>query len=137
MKIGCVGLGNIGRHLATNLQRAGFDLVGHDLQRSAAHELVAAGAAWADSPAIVAEWCDAVVTCLPSVRAITQVVAGENGLLEGFRSDSTWIDIVRNVPLGRWGTAEEIADVACFLASDKASYVNGQIICGAGGMANL
>jgi 3-oxoacyl-[acyl-carrier protein] reductase len=44
---------------------------------------------------------------------------------------------VRNVPLGRWGTAEEIADVACFLASDKASYVTGQVIRVDGGMTNL
>lgn len=96
VKIGCVGLGNIGRHLATNLQRAGFDLVVHDLQPSSADELMAAGAVWADTPAIVAASCDTVVTCLPSVRAITQVVAGENGLLDGFRSDSTWIDMSTN-----------------------------------------
>ena len=46
-------------------------------------------------------------------------------------------NFVKGVPLGRWGTADEIADVACFLASDKAAYVTGQVIRVDGGMTNL
>jgi NAD(P)-dependent dehydrogenase (short-subunit alcohol dehydrogenase family) len=46
-------------------------------------------------------------------------------------------NFVKSVPLGRWGTAEEIADVACFLASDRATYVTGQVIRADGGMTNL
>ena len=53
---------------------------------------------------------------------------GEKAVREGF---------VRRVPLGRWGSAEEIADVACFLASDLASYVTGQTIRVDGGMTNI
>ena len=96
MRIGCVGLGNIGRHLAANLLSAGFDVTVHDLDASAGSALVALGATWADSPAAVAAATDAVVTCLPSVRAITTVVEGERGLLEGFRPGSTWIDMSTN-----------------------------------------
>jgi len=96
MRIGCVGLGNIGRHLAANLVAAGFDVVVHDLHRAAGEPLEEAGATWADSPAAVASLCDAVVTCLPSVAAITTVVAGEKGLLDGFRPGSTWIDMSTN-----------------------------------------
>jgi 3-hydroxyisobutyrate dehydrogenase len=96
MRIGCVGLGNIGRHLAANLVAAGFDVVVHDLHRTAAEPLEEAGATWAESPAAVAALCDAVVTCLPSVAAITTVVGGENGLLDGFRPGSTWIDMSTN-----------------------------------------
>lgn len=96
MRIGCVGLGNIGRHLAANLVSAGFDVVVHDLHRAAGESLEDAGATWAESPAAVAAVCDAVVTCLPSVAAITAVVAGENGLLEGFRPGGTWIDMSTN-----------------------------------------
>ena len=96
MKIGCVGLGNIGRHLAANLLAAGFDLTVYDLQRAAADELVASGAHWAESPADVAAACDSVVTCLPSVRAITEVVTGERGLMSGFRAGSTWVDMSTN-----------------------------------------
>ena len=96
MKIGCVGLGNIGRHLAANLIAAGYDVTVHDLHRDAATPLVESGATWADSPADVAAATDAVITCLPSVAAITAVVAGDRGLLEGFRPGSTWIDMSTN-----------------------------------------
>jgi NAD(P)-dependent dehydrogenase (short-subunit alcohol dehydrogenase family) len=53
---------------------------------------------------------------------------GEEAVRQGF---------VKNVPLARWGTAEEIANVACFLASDDASYVTGQTIRVDGGMTNI
>lgn len=96
MKIGCVGLGNIGRHLAANLLRAGFDVRVHDLHPSAADDLLAGGATWADSPAELAAVCDSVITCLPSVTAITKVVAGDDGLVHGFRRGSTWIDMSTN-----------------------------------------
>jgi len=95
MKIGCVGLGNIGRHLAANLIAAGFEVVVHDLNSEAGVPLVAAGATWCDSPADVAAVSDAVITCLPSVKAITAVVAGERGLADGFRPGGTWIEIGR------------------------------------------
>lgn len=96
MRIGCVGLGNIGRHLAANLLAAGFAVTVYDLDRAAADDLVASGALWATSPAALARGCDAVITCLPSVKAVTQVVAGENGLLHGFTPGSTWIDMSTN-----------------------------------------
>jgi 3-hydroxyisobutyrate dehydrogenase len=96
MRIGCVGIGNIGRHLAANLLAAGFDVTVHDLDRSACAALEAAGATWAPSPAAVAASVDTVVTCLPSVKAITAVVAGESGLLEGFQPGATWIDMSTN-----------------------------------------
>jgi NAD(P)-dependent dehydrogenase (short-subunit alcohol dehydrogenase family) len=44
---------------------------------------------------------------------------------------------VKRVPLARWGTADEIANVACFLASEQASYVTGQTIRVDGGMTNI
>lgn len=46
-------------------------------------------------------------------------------------------NFVKSVPLGRWGTADEIADVACFLASGQATYVTGQVLRVDGGMTNL
>ena len=53
---------------------------------------------------------------------------GEESVREGF---------VKRVPLARWGTADEIANVACFLASTEASYVTGQTIRVDGGMTNI
>ncbi len=51
--------------------------------------------------------------------------------------DAVRSNFVKAVPLGRWGTADEIASVACFLASDQASYVTGQTIKVDGGMTNI
>jgi len=96
MNIGCIGIGNIGRHLAANLLAAGFAVTVHDLHRAAADDLIAAGARWADSPADVARQCDSVITCLPSVRAILAVVEGPGGLVEGMHPGSTWIDMSTN-----------------------------------------
>ena len=51
--------------------------------------------------------------------------------------DAVRQNFVKSVPLGRWGTAAEIAEVVCFLASDRASYVTGQTIKVDGGMTNI
>src|SRR5438105_3330244 len=65
MKIGFIGLGMMGSGMAANLQKAGHDLVVHDLRRVAAEPYVAAGAVWADSPRAVAEAAEVVFTSLP------------------------------------------------------------------------
>ena len=54
-----------------------------------------------------------------------------------FREENVLENFVKRVPLGKWGTPEEIANVICFLASDLASYVTGQVIRVDGGMLNL
>src|ERR1700712_3320576 len=65
MKIGFIGLGMMGAGMASNLQKAGHDLIVHDLTRQAASKHLNAGATWADSPRSVAEACDIVFTSLP------------------------------------------------------------------------
>ena len=69
MKIGFIGLGNLGEHLALNLVQAGFAVTVHDLNPKAAAGLIEAGAAWADSPKQAAQAADTVITCLPSPAA--------------------------------------------------------------------
>jgi 3-hydroxyisobutyrate dehydrogenase len=98
-KIGYIGLGNLGGHLAGSLHRGGHALMVHDLDRSLAERHLAAGALWCASPAEVARECDVVITCLPSPRAIDAVVCGEEGLLVGFAArggSATWIDMSTN-----------------------------------------
>ena len=96
MKIGCIGLGHIGYHFAANLQSAGHEVTVHDIDKTKAEALLAAGALWAGSPAETARACEAVITCLPSVSVTTDVVEGENGLVEGFSRGDTWIDMSTN-----------------------------------------
>jgi len=95
-KIGFIGLGNLGFHLANSLLRAGFPLTVFDLNRAAAEPLLQAGAAWATSPMDLARQVETVMTCLPSPKAVTAVVAGENGILHGLQRGGTWIDMSTN-----------------------------------------
>ncbi len=84
MRVGFIGLGNVGSKLAGSLLRNGFDLVVRDLDRSAASPLLARGAGWAGSPAEMAATADMVITCLPSPAASAQVMEAGDGILAGF-----------------------------------------------------
>ncbi|WP_428486128.1 NAD(P)-dependent oxidoreductase [Rhodopila sp.] len=96
MKIGFIGLGMMGAGMASNLQKAGHDLVVHDLTRQAASRHLAAGATWADSPRDLAEACNIVFTSLPTPADVQAVGTGPNGLIEGFRSGAAWFDLSTN-----------------------------------------
>ena len=93
MKIGFIGLGNVGGKLAGSLLRRGFDLTVRDLDRENAEQLLNAGAAWADSPRTMAERCDLVITCLPNPAASAAVVEGSDGLLAGFGPGKIWAEM--------------------------------------------
>jgi 3-hydroxyisobutyrate dehydrogenase-like beta-hydroxyacid dehydrogenase len=96
MKIGFIGLGMMGAGMASNLQKAGHDLVVHDLTRQAASKHLNAGATWAESPCAAAEACDIVFTSLPTPADVQKVGLGENGLIAGFRRGAAWFDLSTN-----------------------------------------
>ena len=96
MKVGFIGLGAMGRGMAANLQKAGFALAVHDINRQAAEPFVAKGADWAVTPRALAVACDVVLTSLPTPADVKSVIAGENGLMAGFRADSAWFDLSTN-----------------------------------------
>jgi 3-hydroxyisobutyrate dehydrogenase len=96
MRIGFVGLGSLGRHLAASLVEAGFDVTVFDVNEAAVQELVDAGAARATSAAGAARASDTVITCLPSVEVVTRVVEGPDGILEGLAGGGTWVDMSTN-----------------------------------------
>ena len=96
MKVGFIGLGMMGAGMASNLQKAGHDLVVNDLTRQAASRHLNAGATWADSPRAVAQACDIVFTSLPTPADVQTVGTGENGLISGFRPGSAWFDLSTN-----------------------------------------
>jgi len=99
VKLGFVGLGNLGRHLAAGLLRAGFDVTVHDLEPARGDALIAAGASWSESPRELAERCDTVLTCLPSPAAVAAVLEGAEGVLAGLRPDGAWIDTSTSDPV--------------------------------------
>ena len=86
MRVGFIGLGNVGSKLAGSLLRNGFDLVVRDLDRPAGAALEAGGAGWADSPAEMAAEADMVITCLPSPSASAAVMEAGDGILAGLAS---------------------------------------------------
>jgi 3-hydroxyisobutyrate dehydrogenase-like beta-hydroxyacid dehydrogenase len=96
MKIGFIGLGMMGSGMASNLQKAGHDLILHDLTRQAASKHLNAGATWADSPRVVAEASDLVFTSLPTPADVQRVGTGDNGLIHGFRRGAAWFDLSTN-----------------------------------------
>ena len=95
-RLGFIGLGNLGRHLAASLLRAGFEVTVHDLNPGAATDLLQRGAAWAASPRETAAAVDSVFTCLPSPAAVSSVVSGDDGILAGLKPGGAWIDMSTN-----------------------------------------
>ena len=93
MRIGFIGLGNVGGKLAGSLLRNGYDLTVHDLDRGAARPHLDQGAAWADSPRAVAEACDMTVTCLPSPAACAAVMEQADGILAGLSAGKIWAEM--------------------------------------------
>lgn len=83
MKIGFIGLGNVGAKLSGSVLRNGFDLTINDLDKNLAQPFLDKGAHWADSPQEIAENCDMIITCLPSPKACAEVMEGEHGILKG------------------------------------------------------
>ena len=99
MKVGFIGLGTMGRHMAANLQKAGHELVVHDVRREAADSHVKAGARWADSPRAVAEASDVVFTSLPEPKDVEAVALDEKtGLLAGLTAGKAFFDLSTNSP---------------------------------------
>jgi len=93
MKVGFIGLGNVGGKLAGSLLRNGIDLTVRDLDRAAAEPFLAQGAKWADSAKAMAEECDITITCLPSPAICSAVVEGPDGVLEGLSPGKIWAEM--------------------------------------------
>ena len=98
MKVGFIGLGNMGNPMAASLLRAGHALRVHDLEQEKADNLLDAGASWASSPREAASDADAVLTSLPGPAAVEKVVLGEDGVFEGLASDTVFIDTSTGEP---------------------------------------
>jgi 3-hydroxyisobutyrate dehydrogenase-like beta-hydroxyacid dehydrogenase len=96
MKVGFIGLGMMGKGMAANLQKAGHQLVVHDLRRAAAEPYLANGATWADSPKALAEQVEAVFTSLPVPADVEAVALGPSGLIEGMKPDTAFFDMSTN-----------------------------------------
>jgi len=93
MKIGFIGLGNVGGKLAGSLLRNDFGLIVRDLDRNLAEPFVTAGATFAETPKAMAQAADIIITCLPSPAASAAVMEGEDGVIAGLEAGKIWLEM--------------------------------------------
>ncbi len=93
MKIGFIGLGNVGGKLAGSLLRNKFDLTVRDLDTNLTKPFLDLGAKTANSPKELAEKVDLIITCLPSPQICAEVMEGEDGILNGLSQNKIWLEM--------------------------------------------
>lgn len=92
-RIGFIGIGLMGSHMAQHLIKAGYPMTIWNRSEEKARDLLAAGATWADSPKKVASSSDVVITMVTDSNASEQVICGTDGVLEGAREGSILVDM--------------------------------------------
>ena len=108
-KIGFVGLGIMGKPMAKNLLRAGYEVTVFDINQAAVKEVMAEGAAMAKTSKEVAQHSEVVITMLPNSPHVKTAVLGENGVLEGAKPGLILIDMSSIAPLASQEIAAAVA----------------------------
>lgn len=107
MKIGFIGLGIMGKPMAKNLLKDGYELIVFDLNKKSMEELTNLGAEAAATPADLASKAKIIITMLPNSPEVKEVALGKNGVIEGATEGSVLIDMSSIAPLA----SREIAEV--------------------------
>ena len=93
MKIGFIGLGNVGGKLAGSLIRNNFDVTVREIDESLTNEFKKLGAKVANSPKELAEQTDLIITSLPSPEVSAEVMESEDGILNGLSENKIWLEM--------------------------------------------
>ena len=93
MKVGFIGLGNVGEKLARSLLRNKFDLTVRDLNKNLTKPFFDLGAKVANSAKELAEQVDLIITCLPSPQICAEVMEGKDGILNGISENKIWLEM--------------------------------------------
>ncbi len=128
-RVGFVGLGIMGRGMAANLLKAGFDVRVWNRTASRMDALVADGAEAGESPADVAANCDVTVVCVSDTPDVENVVLGENGILGAAKPGSLVIDCSTISP-------KVTKEIAALLAEKDVHMLDAPISGGSEGAAN-
>ena len=91
--LGFIGLGTMGGPMVKRLLDAGHQVTGHNRTKSRGQWLVDLGMGWADNPRAVVETADVTLSMLRDTDALHDVALGPNGLLEGLKPGSIFIDM--------------------------------------------
>ena len=113
-KIGFVGVGTMGKPMASNLLKAGFKVfIAPHVNMAPVKELEIQGATVVGTPKEVAAISDVVVTCLPNSPEIEEVVLGTNGLLAGAKPGLVIIDTSTISPIVTKSVSAKVAERGC------------------------
>ena len=93
MKVGFIGLGNVGGKLARSLLRNNFDLTVRDLDKNLTQTFKDLGANIANSAKELAEQVDLIITCLPSPKTCAEVMEAEDGVISGLSENKIWLEM--------------------------------------------
>ena len=93
MKIGFIGLGNVGAKLANSLLRNKFDLTVLDIDNNILDQFKKNGAKIAINPEVLTKNVDLIITSLPSPKISAEIMEGENGILKGLSKDKIWLEM--------------------------------------------
>ena len=93
MKVGFIGLGNVGGKLAGSLLRNNFDLTVRDLDKNLTQSFRDLGAKVVNSAKELAEQVDLIITCLPSPKICAEVMEAEDGVINGLTENKIWLEM--------------------------------------------
>ena len=93
MKIGFIGLGNVGGKLAESLLRNKFDLTVRDLDNKLTKKFFTKGASIAKNPKELTKNVDLIITCLPSTKICSEVMESEDGVINGLSKNKIWLEM--------------------------------------------
>ncbi|MBT3603981.1 MAG: 2-hydroxy-3-oxopropionate reductase [Candidatus Latescibacteria bacterium] len=109
-KIGFIGLGIMGRPMSKHLINAGYELTVYDIVADSVKEIAAAGATAASTCKEVAENSDVIITMVPDSPDVEAAVFGENGIAEGIKSGSYYVDMSTIAPSVAISVGERLAE---------------------------
>lgn len=137
-KIGYIGLGLMGKPMASNILRAGYSLVVHNRSRNAVKELVEQGAEEAFSPKEVASKADIIFTNLPDSPDVEAVILGKDGVIESVKPGSIVIDNSTIKPTSARLIAEKLLENGVFsldapVSGGDIGAINGMLTIMVGG----
>jgi len=96
MKVGFIGIGNIGQPMAKQLINNGFTLVVNDIHKENTTPLTNIGAIWVDNPADLAKQCEFICTCLPGPAQMEELIIGPKGIINSISENTVYIDHTTN-----------------------------------------
>ena len=128
MKIGFIGLGAMGRPMASNLLSAGYEVHAFDVVEAAVKELEAKGAVGHGAASELAGQVDVIICSLPNAKIVEGVMCGENGVLDRCKQNAIIIDMSSVVP----NSTREMAKKA---AAKGVHYIDAPVSGGVSGAA--